>query len=511
MMIVLTRPGGRFVPVSIAIALAVVCVLAAGLPAFQGQTATYTMYTIDGRRSIVVRTGGVPETIALEQLATTFGLTFTEDRAANGLVIGTRGERILVSPGQSFVRAAGRVIALDGPVQRDRNSWIVPIDFLTKALGPAVGDPIFVRRSSRLILVGAVRVPQIGVRVERTSGGARVIVAIQPSTNHRVSRDGSHLIVRFDAVALDAAPPTGFIPEFASAARVDGASLIIDLGPQTVAHRADDDRTSGNLIIELMPAPPPPPPKPTPAPPPPPKIELPTTGLRTMVIDAGHGGDDLGAVGAEGTKEKDLTLLMARRLKTAIESRLGLRVLLTRDADETVSLDRRTELANNNKADLFLSLHANWSVRPSARGAQVYTPFVAAARAGVPDANARTQTVPVVGGGSRVIDPVPWDLAQLPFLEPSATLGDVLTRELASHRVPMFSRPAVQAPMRILTAAYMPAVLVELGFLSNTDDERASMTSEWQTAVIEGVLSTLVELRRGVPGGAPVAQEGGHR
>ena len=115
-----------------------------------------------------MRTGVTPETIALEQLAGTFGLTFTEDRAANGLVIGTRGERIFAFPGQSFVRAADRVIALDGPVQRDRNAWIVPIDFLTKALGPAIGEPIVIRRSSRLILVGDVRVPEIGGKVERT-------------------------------------------------------------------------------------------------------------------------------------------------------------------------------------------------------------------------------------------------------------------------------------------------------------------------------------------------------
>jgi N-acetylmuramoyl-L-alanine amidase len=503
MMIVLTKPRGWFVPRASALALAAGCVLVVGAAsAFQGQTATYTMYTVDGRRSIVVRTGGTPETIALEQLASTFGLTFTEDRAANGLVIGTRGERIFATPGQSFVRAAGRVIALDGPVQRDRNSWIVPLDFLTKALGPAVGDPILIRRSSRLILVGNVRVPEVGVRIERTAGGARVVVAIQPATNHRVTRDGNHLIVRFDAVALDAPAPTGFIPEFATAARVDGPSLVIDLGPQAATHRADDDRTSGNLIIDLLPAPPPPPPKPTPAPPPP-KIELPATGLRTIVIDAGHGGDDTGVIGAAGTKEKDVTLLMARRLKVAVESRLGLRVLLTRDGDEAVPIDRRTELANNNKADLFLSLHANGSVRPAARGAQVYTPFVAAPRAAGPGADTRKLTVPVVGGGSRVIDPVPWDLAQLPFLEQSATLGEALARELASHRVPMFSRPAVQAPMRILTAAYMPAVLIELGFLSNADDERASMTSEWQTSVMEGVLAALAELRRGVPAAAP--------
>jgi N-acetylmuramoyl-L-alanine amidase len=503
MMIVLTKTSRRFVPA--ALVVAGVCVLAplAG-SAVQGQTTPYVMYTADGRRTVVVRTSVTPETIALEQLTTTFGLTFTEDRAANGLVIGTKGDPIFAFPGQSFVRTSGRVIALDGPVQRDRNAWTVPTDFLTKALGPAVGQPIVIRRSSRLILVGAVRVPEIAARIERTATGARVVITIQPATAHRVTRDGSHLTVHFDATALDTAPFTGFIPDFAPAARVDGSNLVLDLGPQVATHRADDDRISGALTIELLPAPPPAPAKPPQAPPPaaPPQLDLSSTGLRTIVIDAGHGGDDVGAVGAGGAKEKDLTLAIARRLKAAIESRLGLRVLLTRDGDDTIPPDRRTELANNNKADVLLSLHVNWSVRPDARGAQVYTPAAIAARPTAAGADARKLAVPVVGGGSRVIDPVPWETAQLPFVAQSTAFGAVLARQFADHAVPLFAHQAVQAPMRILTAAHMPAVLIELAFLSNADDERSLGSGDWQSAMVESVIAALTEVRRGIPGGA---------
>ncbi len=102
-----------------------------------------------------------------------------------------------------------------------------------------------------------------------------------------------------------------------------------------------------------------------------PTIDLSPGTIRTVVIDPGHGGADVGSTGSGGTKEKDYTLQLARRVKATIEGRLGLRVLLTRDSDEDVPLDRRTALANNNKADLFVSLHANASVRPAVRGAQV--------------------------------------------------------------------------------------------------------------------------------------------
>jgi hypothetical protein len=171
-------------------------------PSSQGQTTTFTLYSADAKRSVIVRNGN-PEMVALEQLTNTFGLTFTEDRVANGVVIGTRGERILAIPGQSFVRTAGRVVQLNGPVQRERNTWIVPLDFLTKALAPAINESIVIRRSSKLILVGSIRVPEVGGHVERTAGGAKVVIAAQPATPYKVTRDGNRLTVRFEAVALD--------------------------------------------------------------------------------------------------------------------------------------------------------------------------------------------------------------------------------------------------------------------------------------------------------------------
>src|SRR4030095_6376369 len=96
-----------------AVAVGALCALAVlSASAFQGGTVTYTMYTAEAKRSVVVRPGS-PDTVALEQLAGTFGLTFTEDRAANGLVIGTRGgQQILAFPGQSFIRTAGKIVQL---------------------------------------------------------------------------------------------------------------------------------------------------------------------------------------------------------------------------------------------------------------------------------------------------------------------------------------------------------------------------------------------------------------
>ena len=142
---------------------------------------------------------------------------------------------------------------------------------------------------------------------------------------------------------------------------------------------------------------------PAPAPPPidtRPSIptQAPSTGLRTVVLDPGHGGEELGTQGAKGTLEKEITLSVARRLRTLIETRLGLKVFLTREDDRTMSLDDRSAFANNHQADVFLSIHANSAVRPALKGAEVY--YLTVERA---DAEARKRaddnqaTLPALG------------------------------------------------------------------------------------------------------------------
>ena len=511
-----SRTAIRFRPLLLAL-VALVVTPGASHVTSQGGTANFTLYSGENRRTVVVRTQSTPNTIVLDQLAGLFGLTFNEDKSAGGLIIGTRGDRILALADQSFVRTAGRVITLDGPIRRDRNGWTAPIDFLTKALGPAIGEPIVIRPASRIILVGSVRVPAVSAKVERAGAGARVIISLQPHSPYRVTREGARVFVRFEAAALDLGPIAGVIQELVHSARVDGTSLIFELGPSIANHRVTDDRAGGTVTIDLLPANAPPPPPPLPpsmaplplpstqgalGPPSPlPRFDQPAGGIDTIVIDAGHGGEDEGAVGASGLKEKDLTLIIARRVKTLLESRLGVRVLLTREGDLDVPIDRRTEMANHQKADVLVSLHANWSSRPTARGAQIYTLGLDAYRDRIKSTAGSKLAVPIIGGGARVIDPVPWDLAQVPFAPESAALGTVLVRHFSERSVPLFVQPTVEAPMRLLIGAHMPAVLIELGFLSNADDERALSDADWQTVLVESIVAAITEVRRGIGGG----------
>ncbi len=364
---------------------------------------SYTVFTPDGRRSLPYRSAGNTDLVALDQVASLFTFTTSEDAALNALTITARGQRINLIAGQSLAQVAGRVVQLSGPVQRDRGTWAVPVDFLSAALGPALGTRIEVRRTGRVILVGDARVPQVSVRFERAGSSGRLTIDVQPPTPQRVTREGARLIVRFEASALDTRGMTGLVPEFVASGRTEGAMLVFELGPSAVSHQTVASNDPSQVVIDLMQAAPPATTPTTPQEPP--VIDIPQPGtIRTVVIDPGHGGEDEGARGPRGTREKDLTLQVAQKLKATIESRLGLRVLLTREGDDNVPYDRRTAIANNNKADVFFSLHANASLRPGVRGAQVLSLASGHYAGRLGDVTARGPAVPALGGGTRTIE-----------------------------------------------------------------------------------------------------------
>jgi N-acetylmuramoyl-L-alanine amidase len=492
---------------------------------------TYTVYTSAGKRSLTVRPSGGVDLVALDQVASLFGLTVAEDALVGGLTVRGRGDTILLIPGQSFASIGpGRIVSLPGPVQRDRGgAWQIPIEFIQRAVGPALNLRVDLRKATHILLVGDVKLPQVSGRIDRQGPNVRLVFDIQPATPHRMSRTANRLTLRFDAVALEWTPVTGSAPDFISNIRIDGTSVLIDLGPSTAGYRADDVDPTHLEITLVAPAPPPPPapspqgppeattpaptpgaaqpPAPAPALSPRPAIDTTPGTLRTIVLDPGHGGDDAGAKGAKGTLEKDYVLLFARRLKEAIEGRIGLRVLLTRDGDQNVPADRRAALANNNKADLFISLHANASVRPSVNGVQIASLRLDDYRAQT-SAAATAETVPVLGGGTRVIDVLPWDTAQIGFADKSAALAAILQQHLIESKVPLDTPAIVQLPLRPLAGVSMPAILIELGFLTNAGDEQAIVAGDRTPRVIDAILATIADIRNGVPAAPPAAPAG---
>jgi N-acetylmuramoyl-L-alanine amidase len=500
----------------VAVLTSILAIAPAGQPA---APAPYTVLSREARRPLPSRAIGGQEMFALDDLVKLFDLAVREDTLAGGLTVSTKtNTTIALTPGQGLASVGGRVVSMPAPPVREGRSWFVPVDFVPRALGPALATRLELRRPSRLIVVGDLRVPRVTARAEPAGIQLRITIDVAPATPHSVAQEGSRLAVRFEADALDASLPASPAPDLVQAIRPaeTGVAVIVDLGPRFASFRATDapgERGAGRIVIdvapattEASPAATPSAPAPAPADPTPPLVDLtPPSGLRTIVIDAGHGGDEQGARGPQGTQEKDVTLSVARKLKAAIEARLGARVILTRDSDRTMPLDERAAVANNNKADVFISLHANASVRASAAGAEVF--YLSLADYGDQAqrvALGESEALPVYGGGTRDIEAILWEMAQARHIESSARLAQLVETALR-ERVPMSPRAIQQAPFRVLVGANMPAVLVELGFISNPEQERQLSSDAFQGEVVQALVDSIVRFRdaRAQPASGP--------
>ena len=220
--------------------------------------------------------------------------------------------------------------------------------------------------------------------------------------------------------------------------------------------------------------------------------------LVTVAIDAGHGGEDPGAIGASGTREKDVTLAIARRLKALVDARPGMRAVLIRDGDYFVPLHERVNKARKLHADLFVSIHADAFVKPHARGSSVY----ALSAKGATSAAARwlakkENEADLLGGVSLdVADPylkqTLLDLSQDGNIRHSVKLGQAVLARLGQLNA--LHKPHVeQAGFAVLKAPDVPSILVETAFLSNPGEEKKLRQASYQQKMAEAIFAGIRE------------------
>ena len=507
-------------------------VLAAAIGVFplaaQEPAGGLTLVTAEGRRPLETVSVQGAEVIALDDLAALFQLDIGEDTGERTLTVNAGAGPIVLTAGQPLASVNGQLVSLDAPARRVGGRWFVPLDFVSRALARVHDQRLELRGRSRLLLVGAVRVPRVSAQYRSRARSGRLTLQITPNTAHEVTEDRGRLLVRFDADAIDVVRPAE--PRGAAVRAIEVLDELpgfaIEPGPSYASHRivSGESGNSTQLVVDLEAAAPVvaetrpaerADPRPDPAAGdavPVPDFSAPTE-IRTVVIDPGHGGADEGAHGPEGTLEKDVTLSVAQRLRTLLERRLGVRVILTRTGDTVVALDRRAAIANNDRADLFISLHANSALRDVVTGAEVYylsiDEYGQEARE-LADRDGRY--LPVSGGGVREIDMIPWEMAQARHLAPSADLAGFVSEALG-RRVPLSPWPIRQAPFRVLVGANMPAILVEMGFISNPEQESEMVQPGFQTRVAEAILEGVIRFREHLASEpyAPVADSGTDR
>ena len=434
-------------------------------------------------------------------------------RLGGGLELGPLGQshalkldeaEFRFGPDSPALTRGEEIFSLSQPPRVGEGGLRVPLDLLEATYGARYGLEFTWRPENRRLTVLQRPPREVGVSVDvvRVQGVSTVVFQFSDKPRYRLLR-------RPGFVELEL---TGDRLRYGRRPTLPAGGLVrrLELGPRNVRLTLAPDAVAEDYTLEQ--------PfrlvfdvykgaaqtaggaTPLPLPQPPRRSEA---GIRTIVVDPGHGGSNIGAEGPAGALEKELTLQLARTLRSQLERRLPVRVVLTRNEDADLPLDTRVAVANQQKADLFISLHLNASPGQSAQGAETYFLNLVASDERAAEA-ARSENA--AGDPLTDLQLILWDLAQSHHMSESQRLAKIIQEEL-NEALELRNRGVKQAPFRVLMGAAMPAVLVELGFLSNPREEERLADPQYRSR-LAGALVDAVSRYRAMRGGAtPVGAE----
>ncbi|GGY54431.1 N-acetylmuramoyl-L-alanine amidase [Pseudoduganella albidiflava] len=215
--------------------------------------------------------------------------------------------------------------------------------------------------------------------------------------------------------------------------------------------------------------------------------------MLTITLDPGHGGEDPGAIGGRGSREKDIVLAIAKRLKEKLEQHPNMRVMLTRDGDYFVPLNKRVEKARKVDADLFVSIHADAFVKPTARGSSVFVLSEKGASSSAARwlANKENQADLIggaqSGGGDPQLASVLFDLSTTAQINDSLKVGKAVLQQIGG--INRLHKNAVeQAGFAVLKAPDIPSILIETAFISNPEEEARLLDNNYQDQIADAIV-----------------------
>lgn len=340
-----------------------------------------------------------------------------------------------------------------------------------------------------------------GVRIWNAPDHTRLVLDTTAPIQHRIfALEGPDRLV----IDLTDAKLTGDLPEIASKDLVvaglrngiregDDLRIVIDLKQQARVKSfvlQPNEQYGHRLVVDLEPKQGVAPSKPIPAP----SIKAPTEVRDLLIaVDAGHGGEDPGAVGRAGTREKDITLAIARKLAARIDREPGMRALLIRDGDYYVGLRQRIQKARRHHADLFVSIHADAFKDRRVRGSSV---FVLSNNGASSEAAkwlaAKENRADLIGGVSLAeendaLASVLLDMSQNATLEHSGLAADRVLHNLKILG-PVHQPKVQKAGFAVLKSPDIPSMLVETAFISNPQEEQRLRTASFQNQVADALL-----------------------
>jgi N-acetylmuramoyl-L-alanine amidase len=363
----------------------------------------------------------------------------------------------------------------------------VPWQFFQGFLASAASMDVAWDAATRTLAVAPLQRTAIAVQVSvaNVQGISKVVLTLNAPAEHTIVSEPGVTIIRFRAPVRASSAEQTFEDPYVARIAVSGSDVRIQLTAPDVVGDAYQLNNPPRVVVDFRKGAAGAPGSTTPLAPQP---QRDTPGIRTIVIDPGHGGREVGAVGPNGLLEKDLTLAISRKLAAALSRRVGARVVLTREDDSLVSLDQRTAIANQYEADLFLSVHMNAAVVPDAKGSETYFLSLEAsdelARKAAETENAAHSDA------SSDLKLILWDLAQQAYLDESSRFAQSI-QEALNAASSIANRGVKQAPFKVLVGATMPAALVEVGFITNAEEEAKLQTDAFQNAMVEAIVNAV--------------------
>jgi N-acetylmuramoyl-L-alanine amidase len=219
-------------------------------------------------------------------------------------------------------------------------------------------------------------------------------------------------------------------------------------------------------------------------------------GVKTIVLDPGHGGEDPGAISRKGQKEKDVTLAVAKELRSLLSAK-GLNVVLTRESDISVPLENRTVIANQKKADLFISIHANAHRNRKRKGIETfYLNFSPDLRVNEIAAQENATSTKTIGEMSATLQKIVQNSKILESRDLAEKIQQNLVKYLSQKHGPVESLGVKGGPFWVLIGGEMPSVLVEISHLSNSEEEAKLRSPAFRKQVAQGICEGIVEYMR---------------
>lgn len=447
---------------------------------------------VSGQATLRLPTGDHPFTyieqggqtyVSAEQVTGALGGTLTPD--ANGFKVAVGSNVAAFGPDSRYGVIRDDLIEMPVPPIEVEGKPFVPWQFFQGMLAKTSSLDVSWDASTRVLSARPQVRDAVGVQVSvaNVQGISKIVITLSGPAEYGILKEPNAYVVRFRGPVRAPFPEQDYEDPYVAKVTFAGSDLRIQLTAPDVVGDAYQLENPPRIVLDLRKAAAPVPGQPLPLPGLRAPAELP--GIRTIVIDPGHGGKEVGAVGPGGLLEKDITLAVSRKLAASLAKATGARVVMTRDDDSLVSLDQRTAIANQYKADLFLSVHMNAAVVKDAKGSETYFLSLEASDELARKA-AETENASSASSAASDLNLILWDLAQQAYLDESSRFAQAIQEEM-NAATSVANRGVKQAPFKVLIGATMPAALVEVGFISNAEEEAKLQTEEFQNLMVEAL------------------------